>query len=33
MRDLGFNLWGISPVFADPDSGQMLQVDGTFFRN
>jgi FkbM family methyltransferase len=33
MRGLGFNLWGISPVFANPDSGQMLQVDGTFFRN
>ena len=32
MTDLGFDLWGISPTFADPESGQMLQVDGTFFK-
>ena len=32
MTDLGFDLWGISPTFADPISGQMLQVDGTFFK-
>ena len=32
MSGLGFDLWGISPTFADPKSGQMLQVDGTFFK-
>ena len=32
MRELEFDLWGISPTFADPKSGRMLQVDATFFR-
>lgn len=32
MTELGFELWGISPAFADPKSGRMLQVDATFFR-
>jgi FkbM family methyltransferase len=32
MTRLGFDLWGISPTFADPKSGRMLQVDATFFR-
>ena len=32
MKELGFDLWGLSPTFADPESGQMLQVDGTFFK-
>jgi FkbM family methyltransferase len=32
MTEAGFDLWGISPTFADPKSGRMLQVDATFFR-
>jgi len=32
MTKFGFDLWGISPTFADPKSGRMLQVDATFFR-
>jgi FkbM family methyltransferase len=32
MTEAGFELWGISPTFADPDSGRMLQVDAIFFR-
>ena len=28
----GFQLWGISPTFADPQTGRMLQIDATFFR-
>lgn len=32
MTELGFDLWGISPTFADPESGRMLQVDATFFK-
>jgi len=27
-----FELWSISPVFVDPQSGRLLQVDATFFR-
>ena len=29
---MGFDLWGVFPVFADPASGRMLQVDGIFCR-
>lgn len=29
----GFDLWAISPVFADPKSGRLLQVDAAFFRS
>ncbi|MDB4805029.1 FkbM family methyltransferase [bacterium] len=32
LTESGFDLWGISPTFADPTSGRMLQVDATFFR-
>ena len=32
MSDMGFELWGISPTFAEPSTGRMLQVDATFFR-
>ena len=28
----GFELWGISTVFSDPDTAQLLQIDATFFR-
>ncbi len=28
----GFQLMSIEPAFADPESGQLLQVDGIFFR-
>ena len=33
LKDLGFELWGITPVFIDPVSGRLLQVDATFFRS
>ena len=33
MTGRGFELWGISPAFADPRTGRMLQVDATFFRS
>lgn len=28
----GFVLWGLQPVFADPASGRILQMDALFFR-
>lgn len=33
LKALGFELWGMSPVFVDPQSGRLLQVDATFFRS
>lgn len=33
MNSLGFSLWGTAPVFADPLSGRMLQMDGIFCRS
>ena len=33
LRALGFELWNLSPVFVDPASGRMLQVDATYFRS
>lgn len=33
MRQLGFNLWALWPGFFDAESGQMLQMDGVFFRD
>jgi FkbM family methyltransferase len=32
VAGLGFELWGLSPAFAAPETGRMLQVDATFFR-
>lgn len=32
VADLGFELWGLSPTFAAPETGRMLQVDATFFK-
>lgn len=32
LTSSGFCLWGISPVFIDPDTGRLLQFDATFFR-
>jgi FkbM family methyltransferase len=32
MKEKGFELWSITPVFKDRESGRLLQVDGTFFR-
>ena len=32
MYSLGFTLTGFMPCFTDPRNGQMLQADGTFFR-
>jgi FkbM family methyltransferase len=32
MRAMGFDLWGITPTFAEPATGRMLQVDAVFFR-
>lgn len=33
LKNIGFNLWAIRPVFIDQDSGRLLQVDATFFRD
>ncbi len=30
-EDLGMTLMGLDPVFSDPKSGQLLQVDAVFF--
>ena len=32
LKKDGFELWSISPVFSDPNTAQLLQVDATFFR-
>lgn len=32
LKTLGFELWGMTPVFVDPANGRLLQVDATFFR-
>lgn len=32
LKHLGFELWAISPVLVDPQSGRLLQLDATFFR-
>ncbi len=32
LHDAGLDLIGIEPVFADPRSGELLQVDGFFLR-
>lgn len=33
LKDLGFELWGMTPAFIDPTSGRLLQVDATLFRS
>jgi FkbM family methyltransferase len=32
VNDKGFSLYSLENGFSDPDSGQLLQVDGIFFR-
>jgi len=32
MDNLGFTLMGLEPAYSDGDTGQLLQVDGLFFR-
>jgi|GEM_PF-302016 len=32
LKEKGFELWGVSTVFSDPDTAQLLQIDATFFR-
>lgn len=32
LKNLGFNLWCMTPAFVDPINGRLLQVDATFFR-
>lgn len=32
LEDAGFELWMLSPVFVDRQTGRLLQVDATFFR-
>jgi len=32
IKSAGFELWGLWPEFTDPQSGRLLQVDATFFR-
>jgi FkbM family methyltransferase len=33
LKDFGFDLYSVENGFFDPNSGQLLQVDGIFFRN
>lgn len=33
LGELGFELAGVEPGFADPESGRMLQFDGVFLRS
>lgn len=33
LAERGFHLWNMIPGFSDPESGQMLQMDGVFFRS
>jgi FkbM family methyltransferase len=32
MQKAGFDLWALSPGFADRETGRLLQADSTFFR-
>jgi FkbM family methyltransferase len=32
LKLLGFELWSMVPVFVDPQSGRLLQVDAIYFR-
>lgn len=33
LKNMGFELWSIEPVFHDLKTGRVLQVDATFFRS
>lgn len=33
LQNKGFDLWSIIPVFINPKSGRLFQVDATFFRH
>jgi len=33
LRTLGFSIWAVWPGFCDPQTGRMLQIDATFFRD
>jgi FkbM family methyltransferase len=33
LKDIGFEIWSINPVFSDPKTGRQLQVDVTLFRS
>ena len=33
MKAFGFSLWGIFPAFADSNTGRILQIDATFFKD
>jgi FkbM family methyltransferase len=33
LKNLGFDLWAISPAFIEASSGRVLQVDATFFKH
>lgn len=33
LKNLGFDLWAISPAFIEPSSSRVLQVDATFFKH
>lgn len=32
LQNMGFSLWNIIPGFTNTDTGQMLQMDGVFFK-
>jgi len=32
LKALGFELWSVNPMFFDPETKRLLQVDATFFR-
>ena len=32
VKEKGFDLWSVRPVFTDRESGRLLQVDATLFR-
>jgi FkbM family methyltransferase len=32
LEERGYEIWSMTPVFVDPDTSRLLQVDGIFFR-
>ena len=32
LKEMGFELWAMSPVLVDPQTGRLLQIDATFLR-